>query len=120
MNIPSIGTNYTPLRSYQSFGKFKVVSEIKKICNLDNDYIKNLNTKCPKLLDVFIFKTTDNNNPICQAHVCYNGNDLNDLNESFDINTANNDKAKQENNTNFKNFIARIIKDYKDYCGICF
>ncbi len=121
MNITSIGTGYIPLKSSQNFGTFTVLPEIMKICNLNEDDINKLNTKCRKTLDVFIFKTIDsNNNEICKAHVRYNGNDLNDLYESFDINTANNDKAKQENNTNFKNFIARIIKDYKDYCGICF
>ena len=109
------------MRSSQSFGKLRVVSEIMQICNLTEKDINKLNAKCSELLDIYVFKTNDsNNNAICKAHVCYNGNDLDDINEVFNINTTNNDEAKQENNKNFKEFIKKLIKDYKEYCRMCF
>ncbi len=73
MNITSIGTSYTPLRSSQSFGAVTVSDWVKDVCGLTDDKIKELNNDCPNALSVDVNIHKEDRNPleVVFAHATY-------------------------------------------------
>ncbi len=114
MMIPRI-SGYTPTRQAQkvNFGDIKVDDWVKEHCELTDEDISKLNSKCPENFDVDVYwlkvKPFDYVDIAC-ANVSYNGKLCHS--EEFDIycRKKHSKRTKKGNKNNFVECINKILK----------